>query len=33
MFKGSGHASSILESEEYIKVIEEFLGNAEQGHP
>jgi 3-oxoadipate enol-lactonase len=33
VFKGSGHASSILESEEYIKVIEEFMGNTEPGNP
>jgi pimeloyl-ACP methyl ester carboxylesterase len=26
LFKGSGHATSILESENYIKVIEEFFG-------
>jgi 3-oxoadipate enol-lactonase len=26
LFKGSGHATAILESEEYIKVIEDFLG-------
>jgi pimeloyl-ACP methyl ester carboxylesterase len=26
MFKGSGHATSILESTEYIRVMEEFLG-------
>ena len=26
LFKGSGHATGILESGEYIKVIEEFLG-------
>jgi pimeloyl-ACP methyl ester carboxylesterase len=29
LFKGSGHATSILESEEYIRVIEEFLGDSE----
>jgi pimeloyl-ACP methyl ester carboxylesterase len=27
MFKGSGHASSILESEEYIKVLVDFLSS------
>ncbi len=29
LFKGSGHATAILESEEYIRVIEEFLGDSE----
>ncbi|HSB66603.1 MAG TPA: alpha/beta hydrolase [Anaerolineales bacterium] len=27
LFKGSGHATSILESSEYIKVLEDFLNN------
>lgn len=27
LFEGSGHATAILESEEYIRVIEEFLGS------